>query len=408
MTQSFQRAISSDLEATLTTAGFIAPSYHDPSIGSVLPAAAAALGHGHALDSVAATTGGQARANLAAQTLGLGQVDRVCVVLIDGMGWHNLADNASFAPFLTGLMGQSTPGRSGFPSTTAASMGTFGTGSSTGQTTMVGYSALDPVSGELGNFVSWRNLPDPHTVQRHPGIFGLLEKHGVRVSSVGLERFAQSGMTQAALRTANFKGAAKLSEHVDIASAQLNHPGLVHLYWGELDRVGHHAGVESSAWRNELAHVDYEISRLYSQLPPGTALVVTADHGMIDTDPSALIDISDHYDLSKGVRAVGGEPRASHVYLNSPNSAAATAQRWQSVLQDRAVVLTKDYAVSEGLFGTTSKHTRKWLGDLIVLMTGTGTIADSTTAARPSLKLIGVHGSLTPAEVEIPILAAHT
>lgn len=408
MSLAYQRVVATELESRLQAYGFIAPGYHERSLGSVLPAAAAALGQAHALDPVTATTGGSDRATSAAAAFGLGDVDRVCVVLIDGLGMHNLRENAESAPFLTSLLGEGSSGLAGFPSTTATSMGLFGTGSSPGQTAMVGYSALDPETGVVGNFVSWKDLGQPQHVQRHPVIFELLAKAGVAVTSVGLERFADSGMTQAALRGATYLGATTLGDHVNAAAAALNSPGLVHLYWGEVDKVGHHHGPTSSQWRRALAQTDYEISRLYQALPPKTALIVTADHGMITTDPKALIDISSNYALSKGVRVVAGEPRASHVYLNSPGSAIATAQRWNDILGDKALVLAKEEAIGQGLFGTATKYAKRWVGDLVVAMTGTGTIADSTTAPPASLRLLGVHGSLTPAEVEIPILAVQT
>ena len=48
------------------------------------------------------------------------------------------------------------------------------------------------------------------------------------------------------------------------------------------------------------------------------------------------------------------------------------------------------------------------MGDLVVAMTGTDLIADSNSAPAQSLRLLGVHGSLTAAEVEIPLLVAVT
>ena len=50
----------------------------------------------------------------------------------------------------------------------------------------------------------------------------------------------------------------------------------------ELDGTGHRFGVDSDAWRGQLMYVDRLVQRLAEQLPPRTALYVTADHGMID------------------------------------------------------------------------------------------------------------------------------
>ncbi len=405
---SHSRRIGDQLQTQLDAHGLIAPSYHEHSLASVLPAAAAALGYEHVLESVAATTGGAARARSAAASLGLPAVERVCVVLIDGLGMANLLANPGATPFLSSLLAEGSTGKTGFPSTTASSMGTFGTGACTGQTAMVGYSAAVPGTDDIGNFVSWRDLPPPHEVQRHPVIFELLARAGLAVTSVGLSRFDGSGMTRAALRGAAYVGAESLHDHVDLAATALNYPGLVYLYWGEVDKIGHHAGTRAATWRAALAKTDYELGRLFVSLPPKTAMIVTADHGMIDVDPAKLIDISTIYALSKGVRAVGGEPRAAHVYLNSPGSAHKTRNTWRTELGERALVLTKEEAIAGGLFGAVTKSAAKWMGDLVVAMTGTDLIADSNSAPAQSLRLLGVHGSLTAAEVEIPLLVAVT
>ena len=57
---------------------------------------------------------------------------------------------------------------------------------------------------------------------------------------------------------------------------------LVYTYYSELDGMGHRHGVDSDAWRGQLMMVDRLAQRLAEQLPPRSALYVTADHGMID------------------------------------------------------------------------------------------------------------------------------
>ncbi|MBR7673956.1 alkaline phosphatase family protein, partial [Streptomyces daliensis] len=80
--------------------------------------------------------------------------DRVCVFLVDGMGWEILRQHPDEAPFLTSLLpgsvnGTGTPLTSGFPSTTAASLASVGTGLAPGVHGLPGYTALNPATGEL-------------------------------------------------------------------------------------------------------------------------------------------------------------------------------------------------------------------------------------------------------------------
>ncbi|MCL1801133.1 MAG: phosphodiesterase, partial [Promicromonosporaceae bacterium] len=105
---------------------------------------------------------------------------------------------------------------------------------------------------------------------------------------------------------------------------------------------------------------------------------------------------------------VAGEARASHVYLNDDDDANAAADRWRAFLRDRAVVHTRAQAISAGLFGPVAEHVRGWIGDLVVAATGHNTIVDSRTQSSNSRKLLGVHGSLTATEMQIPLLVTLT
>lgn len=80
--------------------------------------------------------------------------------------------------------------------------------------------------------------------------------------------------------------------------------------------------------------------------------------------------------------------------------------RWQDVLGEAAVVLTGEDACAAGLFGEVAEHVRPVVGDLVVATAGRSTVVDSRTQTPASLELVGVHGSLTPTEMRVPLLTA--
>ncbi|HWJ86162.1 MAG TPA: alkaline phosphatase family protein, partial [Cellulomonas sp.] len=169
-------------------AGLVLPGAGPQCLGTVLPAVADALGADLDVD-----LGGPA----ARVTLGLPASERVCVVLVDGVGWTNLAERAGHAPFLRPRLAGSAPLTSTFPSTTATAMGTFGIAVPPGGTGMLGYTVRVPGTGVLGNLVSWTDMPPAQEWQRRPSVFERLVDAGVEVTSVGPARFAGSGLTQA-------------------------------------------------------------------------------------------------------------------------------------------------------------------------------------------------------------------
>ncbi|GIG38066.1 alkaline phosphatase family protein [Cellulomonas pakistanensis] len=382
--------------ARLADAGLVLPDYAGPSLSGLLPAVADALG-------APVPDGPERRAQL-----GLPATHRVCVVLVDGLGYENLAERAGHAPFLRSLLTGSAPLSAGYPSTTAASMGSFGTGTGPGRTGLVGYTVRNPASGGLANMVSWDGLGPAREWQREPTVFERLVAHGVTVTTVGPAKFMGSGLTEAALRGGGYRAAESLSQRVDAALRLLREPGLVYLYWGDVDKTGHHEGSGSWQWGDQLEALDGELRRLVRSLPKGATVVVTADHGMVDVDPARRWDVATTPGLAEGVALVAGEPRALHVHLEPGVDPRAAEGRWADVLGDDAVVLTGDDAVAAGLFGPVSAHVRPLIGDLVVAATGRATVVDSRTQTPASLQLVGVHGSLTAAEVRVPLLAVHT
>jgi hypothetical protein len=385
-----------------TEAGFVAPRYDGESLASVLPGIASALGVPDAAGD--GTRSAQARA-----ALGLPTVDRVCLVLVDGLGLENLTERSGHAPFLRSLLADGRRLVTGYPSTTAASLGLLGTGAGPGRTGMVGYTARHPGTGALANLVSWTEVGPAREWQREPTVFEAMQSAGVEVTSVGPARFAGSGLTEAVLRGGSYMRAESLADRVDAAVYSLMAPGLVYLYWGDVDTIGHHHGWGSWQWGEAVTELDRELARLAGTLPPRTLLAITADHGMVDVDRSSRWDVATTPALAQEVELVAGEPRALHVHTRSrsPEAVAGVASRWRDTLGPAAVVATRDEAVAAGWFGPVADHVRPALGDVVVAATGRTTIVDSRTQSAASLELLGVHGSLTSREMVVPLLTVH-
>ncbi|WP_309134862.1 alkaline phosphatase family protein [Cellulomonas sp.] len=370
----------------------VLPGSGTRSLAHVLPGVVAALG---------ADLPGAADARRA---LALPAVERACVVLVDGLGHLNLAERGGHAPFLRSLLPGSEPLVTTFPSTTATALGTFGTGASPGATGMLGYTVRVPGTGALGNLVSWTDLPDAHAWQTEPTVLEQAVAAGLPVTSIGPARFAGSGLTNAVLRGPAYVAAESLDARVDATVRALRAPGLAYLYWGEVDKAGHHHGWGSWQWGEALGELDAALARLSRSLPRGTLLVITADHGMVDVDPGRRRDLAGDPVLGAGVALTAGEPRALHLHLDPDADAAAVTERWRAELGEDAVVATRDDAVAGGWFGPVSDHVRPVVGDVVVAMTGAATVVDSRTQTPASIALVGVHGSLTAREMLVPLL----
>ncbi|MET3805487.1 putative AlkP superfamily pyrophosphatase or phosphodiesterase [Nakamurella sp. UYEF19] len=360
------------------------PDYGPASLGAVLPGTAAALGH--PMDLPAAP---------------LPSAERVCVVLIDGLGARLIDEYASDAPFLTTMV--SADLRAGCPTTTATSMGSFGTGLPPGSHGLVGYLVMDPDRRVLMNELRWDPEVDPLRWQPHPTVFDHLSAAGVACTVIGNPEFEGSGLTIAALRGARFLGVDRLHDRVDAAVAVLAKPGLTYVYWGQVDNAGHMFGTGSRAWLRALREIDEALKRLARLLPTGTLLVVTADHGMIDVPYDLRVDLAKRPDLQPGIEVLAGEARFAQAYC-SEGQGAAVAARLVEAFGDRAWVRTRGQAISQGWFGAVDERVVGRIGDVVVAARDQFAFVDSRTATPQELKLIGQHGSLTDVEQMIPLL----
>src|SRR5690349_748278 len=120
------------------------------------------------------------------------------------LGCHAVRRSLRAAPYLASLLGDATPITAGVPSTTATSLASLGTGLAPGQHGIVGYTSRVPQTGEILNALIWESDLVARAFQPKQTFFERAVAAGVAVTSVGLERFATSGLTEAGLRGPDF------------------------------------------------------------------------------------------------------------------------------------------------------------------------------------------------------------
>ncbi len=373
------------------------PDYSGPMLSDVVPAAALALGAGHILDGTALSR---------AEALGADrEVRTAIVVLIDGLGERLLSRDSGYTPFFRSLASSRRPISAGFPSTTANSLSSLATGRLPGAHGVVGYRLLDPAKDAVFNQLTWDLDVDPVAWVPDATLFERLEAAEVDVVSLGEAKFAGRGLNRASLRGGRFRASKTLEERSAQALAEVRAPGtrLVYLYWGNLDKTGHVHGSDSAAWTEELERIDLVLSRLAQDLPHDSALFVTADHGMVDIDHDTRLDLVDAPELKSGLRHLGGEPRALHLYAE-PGAEADVAAAWTETLAGRALVLPRAEAIARGYFGPVDPRVLGRIGDVIAICADGFAVVDSDTESASALALIGHHGATTERELQVPLL----
>lgn len=320
----------------------------------------------------------------------------VVLLVLDGLGW-DVSSDPGRVPGIAAMAGG--PITTVVPSTTPAALTSLTTGLGPARHGVTGYRMR--LDDTVLNTIQWRRAdgrrgPDPAVVQRHEG-FG-----GRAVPVVTKAEFRTSGFTGAHLRDGVFHGwptTAVLVEHVRALVAD-GEP-LVYAYYPGIDEVSHAFGLGAPWFPAELAAADRLVDAVLDAVPPDVAVVVTADHGQVQVGPDGWIGLGalDHL-----VEVYAGDGRFRQLYARRgarEELAAASADE----LGDRAWVFTRDRLFDEGWFGPDpAAPARRRVGDVVLAARDGYGFVDPTYPQEA--RLMGAHGSLTAAEMQVPLVAA--
>jgi hypothetical protein len=333
--------------------------------------------------------------------LGLQPATHAVVLLADGLGLSALEARSGHARTLASRLGVDSPISSVFPTTTAAALATLTTGAPPGQHGLVGYSVLDAAHDRVVNQLTGWDEVMTADWQRLPTLFQAADATGLTSIAIGPARYAESGFTRAVLRGAEYRAGASIADRLARAQEALSGPpALIYVYVPELDTASHAHGLESPNWLAALEELDAAVSRFATGLGATHGLLVTADHGVIDVPHEAQLVVAP--ELLEGVRHVAGEPRCLQLHLEAGQSADEHADRWRAHEGTRAWVATRAEAIEAGWFGEVAPEVLPRIGDVLVAARKrVAYYADPDDRGR---KMIGQHGSLSPDELNIPLL----
>ena len=178
----------------------------------------------------------------------------------------------------------------------------------------------------------------------------------------------------------------------------------VYAYWPEFDALSHRHGVASAEVRAHFGSLDETFGDLLARLAgTDTLIVLTADHGFIDSPPEESIELP--RELCAMLRfPLCGERRVAFCYVQDPKAFLGKAK---DLLGDRADVRPSRELLDEGWFGEGRAHPQfaERIGDVTLVMKGLGTVKD-WVSGEPRHLHIGNHGGMSEDEMNIPLVVA--
>ena len=335
-------------------------------------------------------------------SLGQSPHGKEVLFLVDGLGADVIEKYKDLIPTLHSFTNHGVVATS-FPSTTATSLATLMTGELPGTHAMLGYTVRVPRSGgRVLNSLKWDERVDPHVWQSVPTLFERAAEENITVSHIAAKRYENTGFTQAVFRGATYRGANVLPDMIaETKTALSSEPSFAYVYINDVDDASHRDGIGSPRFHAAMAKAAELITKLLENLPLGTRLWITADHGMINRDDFCVLGKDN--DLLQNVELLGGEPRVRYLYVRN-GALAETKSQWEEFFGEKVQVLTREESVNQGFFGpSVSEKNLERIGDLIVIANGEFILVEPDREEF-QLAMVGHHGGVTEPEIAIPLL----
>jgi hypothetical protein len=340
------------------------------------------------------------------------QSRNLVLLVIDGLGYDTLVQAGTNGALPRSLRGSIS---SVFPPTTATAVTTFLTGSAPQQHALPGWHvyfkelgsvlAVLPFRARHGGPPLGETGVDAGALFGHVPLFDRIAAHSYIVAP---ERIIDSDYNRAHTGAAERRGYETLHQlfattaRVVRASRERTY---VYAYWPELDRLAHEHGIGSREAGAHLLELDAAFDQFLQQIRGSdTTVIVTADHGFVDTDPERVIELDAHPRLAETLLLpLCGERRLAYCYVQ-PERRGRFEHYVQTVLAPDVELFASAELIARGCFGLGPPHPRlrERVGDYTLAMRGTAVIKDWLLGER-RYRQIGVHGGVSAAEMRVPL-----
>ncbi len=386
----------------------ILPDYHGASIVNLMRSIIAGLGNPGSVDDYAPHA-------LAPAEL-FTDCRKLVLMVIDGLGHDFLLDTVADGALCAHLRGRMT---SVFPSTTATAITTFMSGFAPQQHALTGWymwfreigvvAAPLPFTTRTGGVSLAKAGVDARRLFASRPLADALDR---RCFIVQRRDLVDSHYTNAFRGKAEVRGYRTLNgffEAVrDIISSRES--CFVYAYWPQLDAMCHSFGAAHARSNEHLRHIDARFAEfLESGRGSGATVVLTADHGFIDTTARTRLELADHPRLAETlVLPLCGEGRAAFCYVD-PAKRDIFESYVADELADCCVAVESGDLLAGEYFGLGEPHPRlvDRIGHYALIMKDNYVLRDRLMGEAERPVHVGVHGGTSAAEMYVPLVIAH-
>lgn len=343
----------------------------------------------------------------------LADARHLVLLVVDGLGHdYLLGHDGTLRQHLR------SPLTSVFPSTTASAIPTFLTGLAPQQHGLTGWHMYFREIGAIAAPLPFRVRAGRHSL-RDAGVtpatlFGLsplYDRLPLPCHVVSPNHIIHSDFNVALSGEATRHGYDTLDEMFALIAGLLRSDAprsYVHAYWPQHDSLAHEYGIHSPQVAEAFAALDAGFAQLVNVArDSGSRVIVTADHGFIDTAADETIDLDDHPDLRDTLLLpLCGESRMAYAYVRAGRE-KPFEDYVRGQLADRVHLFKIEDILKLGWLGPGDAHPglRDRIGDYVLIPRGHAILRDWLKGETRHTH-IGVHGGLSAAEMIVPLVVA--
>lgn len=335
----------------------------------------------------------------------------IVLIVLDGLGYEYLKDKNSVLN--ENLRGKIT---SVFPSTTASAITTFATGAAPQQHAITGWfmhlkelgvvSAILPFNPRMGG----RSFTAQGIkVEDILNLKCFSEKIKAHSYTVTYAEIMDSDFTKANSKRSEISGCKTLGGFFrQIRKAIASHAGrkYIYAYWPKFDSISHKYGINSKEAKEHFLEINKKISSFIDDIKgTNTALIITADHGLIDTTKKRMIKLEDHPKLKECLTLpFCGEPRSIYCYVHPSKT-----KQFEAYIKDKlnkfCSLRKSEEIIINNYFGSFKPNPRliDRVGDYILIMKENYIFKDKILKQKEPFH-IGNHGGVSKEEMHVPLI----
>jgi hypothetical protein len=337
----------------------------------------------------------------------------VILVILDGLGYEYLlkhGQNNVFAEYLKGKM------TTVFPATTATAITTFVTGLAPQQHAVTGWfvylkelgvvSTILPFSARFGGPSFGRGIIDPKIIFDYKSVFDKIKDRTFYLIHADLIDVDYTRALSGHAQRVPYYDLAGFFKGIEELVFSTKESKYIYAYWPKLDSLGHQYGIESSQALQHFKELNDRLALFVKSIEDtNTTVIITSDHGMVDTPDSRTIHLKEHPDFTNTLTmSVCGEPRVGYCYVRP-----ARVDRFEEYVtthfKDICSMYRAEELIEKGYFGLHKTHARLHdrVGDYVLIMKENYIMREFAIGEREHY-FVSHHGGMTRQEMYVPLI----